>query len=104
MQELLLLAQSRTSKGENAWSEIRREQPGLQLRSCIDLKDAWRNMQRWAQVERAPTHAQAALAAPGVRAALSGLPAVGAAVAAAAVAGAAEGGGGGVAGGGGGGV
>ena len=88
-QELLVLAQARARKGENAWSDIRREQVQLQSRSCIDLKDAWRNLHRWAQAERAPTHAQAALAAPGVRAALSGVPGAAAAAAAAAAAGAA---------------
>jgi hypothetical protein len=80
------LAQSRTRKGTNAWSDILREQPGLQARTGGDLKDAWRNLQKWAQVERAPTHAHAALSAVGVRAALGGLPVVGAAPAAAAAA------------------
>ena len=100
MQELVVLAQSRTRKGENAWREIRDEQPGLHARSTVDLKDAWRNMAKWAKAERAPTHAHAALAVPGVRAALSGLPVAGAAAEASAAAvapaeGGAVGGGGG---------
>ena len=67
----MALAQTRALKGENVWSVIQREQPLLRTRSPVDLKDAWRNLQRWAVAERAPSHAHAALGSPGVRDALT---------------------------------